>query len=45
MKLGHLRPGKGRATHGTLKGDEDRRSMIVEGIKTKVQEFLPHSQD
>ena len=25
-----------------LKGDEDRRSIIVEGIKTKVQEFLPH---
>jgi hypothetical protein len=28
-----------------LKGDEDRRSVIVEGIKTKVQEFLPHSRD
>jgi pyruvate dehydrogenase (quinone) len=28
-----------------LKGDEDRRSVIVEGIKTKVQEFLPHSGD
>jgi pyruvate dehydrogenase (quinone) len=25
-----------------LKGDEDRRGVIVEGIKTKVQEFLPH---
>jgi pyruvate dehydrogenase (quinone) len=24
-----------------LKGDEDARSVIVEGIKTKVQEFLP----
>jgi pyruvate dehydrogenase (quinone) len=28
-----------------LKGDEDSRSVIVEGIKTKVQEFLPHSKD
>jgi len=28
-----------------LGGDEDRRSVIVEGIKTKVQEFLPHSGD
>jgi pyruvate dehydrogenase (quinone) len=28
-----------------LKGDEDRRSIIVEGIKTKVQEFLPHKGD
>jgi pyruvate dehydrogenase (quinone) len=27
-----------------LKGDEDRRSVIVEGIKTKVQEFLPHQR-
>jgi pyruvate dehydrogenase (quinone) len=26
-----------------LEGDENRRSVIVEGIKTKVQEFLPHS--
>jgi len=25
-----------------LKGDEDRRSVVVEGVKTKVQEFLPH---
>jgi pyruvate dehydrogenase (quinone) len=25
-----------------LKGDEDRRGVIVEGVKTKVQEFLPH---
>ena len=24
-----------------LKGDENRRSVIVEGMKTKVQEFLP----
>jgi pyruvate dehydrogenase (quinone) len=28
-----------------LEGDENRRSVIVEGIKTKVQEFLPHSGD
>ncbi len=33
------------AAKAILKGDEDRRSVIVEGIKTKVQEFLPHSQD
>jgi pyruvate dehydrogenase (quinone) len=25
-----------------LKGDEDRRGVIVEGVKTKVQEMLPH---
>jgi pyruvate dehydrogenase (quinone) len=25
-----------------LKGDENRRSVIVEGVKEKVQEFLPH---
>jgi pyruvate dehydrogenase (quinone) len=31
------------AAKAILKGDEDRRSVIVEGIKTKVQEFLPHS--
>jgi pyruvate dehydrogenase (quinone) len=28
-----------------LKGDENARSVIVEGIKTKVQEFMPHSGD
>jgi pyruvate dehydrogenase (quinone) len=33
------------AAKAILKGDEDRRSVIVEGIKTKVQEFLPHSGD
>jgi len=33
------------AAKAMLKGDEDRRGVIVEGIKTKVQEFLPHSQD
>jgi pyruvate dehydrogenase (quinone) len=27
-----------------LKGDEDRRSVIVEGVKTKVAEFLPHKE-
>jgi pyruvate dehydrogenase (quinone) len=25
-----------------LKGDEDRRNVVVEGVKSKVQEFLPH---
>ncbi|HEX9040486.1 MAG TPA: thiamine pyrophosphate-requiring protein [Trebonia sp.] len=30
------------AAKAILKGDEDSRSVIVEGIKTKVQEFLPH---
>ena len=28
-----------------LGGDENARSVIVEGIKTKVQEFLPHPGD
>ena len=28
-----------------LGGDENARSVIVEGIKTKVQEFLPDSRD
>jgi pyruvate dehydrogenase (quinone) len=28
-----------------LGGDENARSVIVEGIKTKVREFLPHSED
>jgi pyruvate dehydrogenase (quinone) len=28
-----------------LGGDENRRSVVVEGIKTKVQEFLPGSRD
>jgi pyruvate dehydrogenase (quinone) len=28
-----------------LGGDENARSVIVEGLKTKVQEFLPHSGD
>ncbi len=30
------------AAQAMLKGDENRRSVIVEGIKTKAQEFLPH---
>ena len=30
------------AAAAMLKGDEDRRGVIVEGVKTKVQEFLPH---
>jgi len=25
-----------------LKGDEDRRRVVAEGVKSKVQEFLPH---
>jgi pyruvate dehydrogenase (quinone) len=33
------------AANAILKGDEDARSVIMEGIKTKVQEFLPHSGD
>ena len=33
------------AAKAILKGDENARSVIVEGIKTKVQEFLPHSGD
>jgi pyruvate dehydrogenase (quinone) len=33
------------AAKAIVKGDENARSMIVEGIKTKVQEFLPHSGD
>ena len=28
-----------------LKGDENRWGVIREGVKTKVQEFLPHSGD
>jgi pyruvate dehydrogenase (quinone) len=28
-----------------LGGDENARSVLIEGIKTKVQEFLPHSGD
>ena len=28
-----------------LKGDEDRRGVAVEGLKAKIQEFLPHGKD
>jgi pyruvate dehydrogenase (quinone) len=30
------------AAQAILKGDEDRLGVIVEGVKTKMQEFLPH---
>ncbi len=30
------------AAEAMLKGDEDRRGVIKEGVKTKIQEFLPH---
>ncbi|HEY5360787.1 MAG TPA: thiamine pyrophosphate-requiring protein [Streptosporangiaceae bacterium] len=30
------------AAKAILKGDHDARSIIVEGVKAKVQEFLPH---
>ncbi|MDQ2814286.1 MAG: thiamine pyrophosphate-requiring protein [Actinomycetota bacterium] len=33
------------AAEAMLKGDEDRWGIIKEGVKTKVQEFLPHSKD
>ena len=33
------------AAEAMLKGDEDRWSVIKEGIKTKAQEFLPHAGD
>ena len=33
------------AAAALLKGDENRWGVIKEGVKTKVQEFLPHSQD
>jgi pyruvate dehydrogenase (quinone) len=34
------------AAKSVLKGDENRRGVIVEGVKTKLQEFLPgHGQD
>ena len=28
-----------------LKGDQDRWGVVKEGVKTKVQEFLPHKED
>jgi pyruvate dehydrogenase (quinone) len=33
------------AATALLKGDENRWGVIREGVKTKVQEFLPHSND
>jgi pyruvate dehydrogenase (quinone) len=33
------------AAKALLHGDEDRWGVIKEGVKTKVQEFLPHSAD
>ena len=33
------------AAQAMLKGDENRWGIIKEGIKTKAQEFLPHSDD
>ena len=32
------------AAEAMLKGDENRRGVIVEGVKEKVQEFLPHHE-
>jgi len=33
------------AAKAMLHGDEDRWGVIKEGVKTKVQEFLPHSSE
>lgn len=33
------------AAEALLKGDENRWAIVGEGIKTKVQEFLPHKDD
>jgi pyruvate dehydrogenase (quinone) len=33
------------AATALLKGDEDRWGVIREGVKTKIQEFLPHSSE
>ena len=32
------------AAQAMLKGDPDRWGVVVEGVKTKVQEFLPHRE-
>jgi pyruvate dehydrogenase (quinone) len=32
------------AAEAMLRGDPDRRGVVVEGLKTKVQEFLPHRE-
>jgi pyruvate dehydrogenase (quinone) len=33
------------AATAMLKGDENRWGVLVEGVKTKIQEFLPHAPD
>jgi pyruvate dehydrogenase (quinone) len=33
------------AGRAILKGDQDRWGIVKEGVKTKVQEFLPHKDD
>ena len=33
------------AAEAMLKGDENRWGVIKEGVKTKMQEFLPHQED
>jgi pyruvate dehydrogenase (quinone) len=33
------------AAQAMLHGDEDRWGVIKEGVKTKIQEFLPHSPE
>jgi pyruvate dehydrogenase (quinone) len=33
------------AARAMLHGSEDRWGVIKEGVKTKVQEFLPHSSE
>jgi pyruvate dehydrogenase (quinone) len=32
------------AAKAMLAGDEDRWGVIKQGVKTKIQEFLPHRQ-
>ena len=39
----HVRPDEG-AAKAMLHGDEDRWGVIKEGVKTKLQEFLPHRE-
>ncbi len=33
------------AGRAILKGDQDRWGIVKEGVKTKIQEFLPHKED
>jgi pyruvate dehydrogenase (quinone) len=33
------------AGRAILKGDQDRWGVVKEGVKTKIQEFLPHKED